>query len=100
MAHYLMLKKDMTHWNWLYDRALSLISEQPWLAGEWAKRAEGDVLLGDKKEAVRAYEISAFQYLAAGMNKKADTSLQKALTLDPKNLDARQMLTTLQTPGK
>jgi hypothetical protein len=100
MAHYLMLKKDMTHWNWLYDRALSLISEQPWLAGEWAKRGEGDVLLGDKKEAVGAYEISAFQYLEAGMNEKAALILQKVLTLDPKNPDASQMLTTLHSPGK
>lgn len=49
-ADFLRLRGDLTCWDPLYEKGLSLISENPWLAETWARRAEGDAALGEKEK--------------------------------------------------
>jgi hypothetical protein len=91
-ANYLKLRGDLTHWDCLYDEALSLIQEKSWLADEWSRRAEGDLLLGNKINALVDYENSAAEYLEIEKTNLAKENLQRALTLDPDNLNLKRAL--------
>ena len=94
-AYYLKMRRDLTYWDWFYERALSLIQIKDWLAQEWDKKGEGDLLSGKKGEALGAFVMSALEYLNAGEPEKSKASLQRALTIDPGNEKLQQILTNL-----
>jgi tetratricopeptide (TPR) repeat protein len=96
-ANYLRLRGDMSRWDDLYDKALSLIQEKQWLGEEWAKRAEGDLAAGNKPLALGAYEMSALEFLNAGQLEKGVESLRKAAALDPPNQNLRRILENLES---
>jgi len=97
-ANYLKLKGDLSNWNDLYDKGLSLIQENPWLAQTWEMRADGDVSLGNNRETAAAYVMSALQYQSVGMEKEARLCLKKALAQDPSNAKLQKALTSLEAP--
>jgi hypothetical protein len=99
-ANYLRMEGDFTHWDLYYDRALSLIRENPWLAQTWYDRGKGDVRMGNKKEAEKAFLTSAFQFLSAGLNAEALHALQRAQTLDPGNPALPKIITRIKSTVK
>jgi len=96
-AYYLEMKNDFSRWDWFYERALSLIPKGVWLADAWVKKAEGNLLAGQKGEAFGALESAALEYLKAGDIEKSKTSLQKALALFPGDQRLRGILDQLET---
>jgi hypothetical protein len=95
-ANYMRLQGDMSRWDDLYEKALSLIQDKRWLGEEWAKRADGDLASGNKPLTLGAYEMSALEYLSAGLPEKGVESLKKAIALDPENLNLRRILKNLE----
>ncbi len=95
-ANFLRLKGDMTQWDPLYNRALTLIPTPKWKAETWEQRAEGDFQTGNKDGALKAYVNSAFEFWDAGQAEGAIRTLKKALILDPASIALRQMLKSLE----
>ena len=100
MAQYLRFKGDWSAWDALNCNGLKLILEEPWLADEWARRAEEHLFAGEKSAAIGDYEASALGYGDAQLTEKSLMSLQKALALDPKNENIRQHLAESQFTPK
>lgn len=96
MADYLRLKGNLTLWDGLYDRALGLIAENPWLAETWEARGDGDLLLKEKNRALGAYEAAALNYWNCGLRTKAEKALQKASRLDPTNSGLKRLSAALE----
>ena len=94
-ADYLKLTGDLTQWEILYGRAISLIQENPWLAQTWDKRAEGELLLGNKGAAVESYITAARNYGRMGDRTKAYGEVQKARALFPQEPGLRKLLLDL-----
>ncbi len=96
-AGYEKIHGDLSHWDWLYEKALGLIQENPWLAQTWSDRGDGDMLFGNKPEAYKCYQMSGYEYLQIRQYKNAIVPLQKALKLHPENLDIQQTVFKLES---
>lgn len=90
-ARYLKMRGDLTNWDQLYDRALSLIQENQWQADEWSARADGDDLLGNKSKAIGSYLTAAVIYLRMGQKDKALNNFRKASHLAPSDPDLARL---------
>ncbi len=90
-AHYLRMRGDLSKWDRLYDRALSLIQENQWQADEWSIRADGDSMLGNKPKAIGSYLTAAGIYLRIGQQDKARNNFRKAALLDPSDADLARL---------
>jgi tetratricopeptide (TPR) repeat protein len=90
-ANYLKLRGDLSQWDVLYDRALSLIQDAQWSAQTWSNRAEGDLLRGDKEKAIGSYLNAASIYISVRDTKNGRANAQKAATLDPSNPDLKRL---------
>jgi hypothetical protein len=95
-ASFLKAEGNLTSWDLFYVRALSLIKEESWLAETWDNKSEGDILLGEKGEVLRDYEMSAKTFLEEGNNVKATMEIQKGLLLYPQDLRLRALLTHMK----
>jgi hypothetical protein len=99
-ANYLKIVGNLDFWDIFYDHALGLIQENPWLAQTWSGRAEGDLLVGNKKEALTAFKTSAFEYLSVGMRKETILALQKAQNIDPTDLYLQNAIVQTESSPK
>jgi hypothetical protein len=99
-ANYLKMFGNLDFWDIFYDHSLSLIQENPWLAETWSGRAEGDLLMGNKKEAVTAFKTSAIEYYSVGMREQTILALQKAQNIDPTELDIQNAITQMESSPK
>jgi len=95
MANYLKLSGDLSNWDQLYDRALTLIQENQWLGDEWSARGDGDSLLGNRSKAIGSYLTAAGIYLRIGQKDKALDNFRKAALLDPADTDLKHLSTGL-----
>lgn len=83
MVNYLKFQHDMNYWDSYYLRALSLIQDPRWRAETWAKKAEGDLMLGEIQRAAQAYFYSSKDYSQFGMENKAKEMLTKSSQISP-----------------
>ncbi len=100
IANYLKTEGNLSNWDLLYDRALSLMEEKSWIAETWDRRAEGDKFLGNTNKVLLDLENSAKKYLEDGAPDKSLRELQMALVISPNDNQAKRMIALLDKQAK